>query len=189
MNPLLLNFPDQFETERLLIRAPRPGDGQAVYAAVVESFDHLHPWMAWAKTLQSLDETEEFMRRGASLWLTREHLHMNLYRKSDGLFVGASGLHHINWSVPAFEIGYWVRLSLQGQGFIGEAVEGITQFAFDKLGAQRMEIRCDSRNVRSAAVAKRAGYTLEGCFRHDERDNEGHLRDTLIFAKITENES
>jgi hypothetical protein len=25
-NPILLDFPDSFETERLIIRAPRPGD-------------------------------------------------------------------------------------------------------------------------------------------------------------------
>jgi hypothetical protein len=33
-NPILLNVPEQIETERLLIRCPRPGDGATVYAAV-----------------------------------------------------------------------------------------------------------------------------------------------------------
>ena len=31
-NPVLLNIPDQIETERLLIRAPRPGDGSVINA-------------------------------------------------------------------------------------------------------------------------------------------------------------
>jgi len=55
------------------------------------------------------------------------------------------------------------------------------------LGAQRVEIRCDVKNVRSAAVARRAGYTLEGTFHHDARDHYDQLRNTYIFAK-TKNE-
>ena len=50
--------PDHFETERLLIRAPQPGDGPAINAAVVESIDDLRPWMPWAQTTQSVAEQE-----------------------------------------------------------------------------------------------------------------------------------
>jgi RimJ/RimL family protein N-acetyltransferase len=109
---------------------------------------------------------------------------MLLIRKSDGMFVGGSGLHRIDWTVPKFEIGYWVRTSLQGQGYITEAVNGITDFAFTVLHARRIEIRCDARNTRSAAVAERAGYTLEARFHHDCRGVDGDLRDTLIYVKF-----
>ena len=109
---------------------------------------------------------------------------MALFRKSDGYYVGNSGLHRIDWEVPRFEIGYWVRTSLQGNGYITEAVNGITKFAFELLKAERMEIRCDSRNARSAAVARRAGYTLEAKLCHEGRAVDGSLRDTLIFALL-----
>ena len=104
--PILLNIPDSFETERLIIRAPRAGDGQTVNDAVRESFENLRPWMPWATKLQEVHETEENVRRGAVRWILREDLWMLLFRKSDGLYVGGSGLHRIDWSVPAFEIGY-----------------------------------------------------------------------------------
>lgn len=182
--PILLNFPDSFETERLLIRTPKAGDGQAVNDAVRESHDHLKPWMPWAVNLQTTEQTEENVRRGAMRWILREDLWMLLFRKSDGLYVGGSGLHRIDWSVPAFEIGYWVRSSLEGQGYISEAVAGITNFAFGVIGGERVEIRCDTRNIRSANVAKRAGYTLEATFRHDSWANDGTLRDTYVFGMI-----
>jgi ribosomal-protein-serine acetyltransferase len=35
--PILRDFADSFETERLLIRSPKPGDGSEVYVAVTES--------------------------------------------------------------------------------------------------------------------------------------------------------
>lgn len=184
MNPILLDFPDHFETERLLIRAPRPGDAPPIHAAIQESLAHLSPWMPWATPDETVENLESFLRQSAARFLLREDLPLMLWRKSDGMYVGGSGLHRMDWSVPCFEIGYWVRVSLEGQGYITEAVNGITQFAFNQLSAERLEIRCDSRNTRSASVAQRAGYTLEGTLRHDSRDPQGNLRNTFIFSKL-----
>ena len=44
--PILMDFPESFETERLVIRSPLPGDGPEMYRAVSESFGELTPWMA-----------------------------------------------------------------------------------------------------------------------------------------------
>jgi hypothetical protein len=53
--PILRDFPESFETERLLIRCPMPGDGAEVYAAVSESLDELRPWMPWARERLTAD--------------------------------------------------------------------------------------------------------------------------------------
>jgi RimJ/RimL family protein N-acetyltransferase len=185
-DPILLDFPDQFETERLIIRAPRPGDGPAYNAAVRESIDELRPWMPWAQAIPTVEQSEAFMRRKAVQWLAREDLMLTLWRKSDGVLVGGSGLHRIDWDARCFEIGYWIRTSLSGQGYMTEAVRGITRFAFAHLDAQRIEIRCDALNTRSAAVAKRAGYALEARLQRQARGVDGELRDTLIFVRFTD---
>jgi RimJ/RimL family protein N-acetyltransferase len=99
-----------------------------------------------------------------------------------------SGLHRIDWQAGNFMIGYWVRTKFMGQGFVTEAVNGITDFAFKHLHANRVEIRCDAQNIRSAAVAKRCGYLLEGILRHDSVDVTGELRSTMIFSKLSANE-
>lgn len=177
-------FPDHFETERLLIRALQPNDGRVINEAILESIDNLRPWMPWAQTPQSIAETETYVRESALRFRNREDLPLALFRKSDGYYVGGSGMHRIDWDVPRFEIGYWVRTSLQGNGYVTEAVNGITKFAFEQLGAERMEIRCDASNQRSAAVARRAGYTLEARLRREARGPNGSLHDTLIFALL-----
>jgi RimJ/RimL family protein N-acetyltransferase len=181
---ILLDFPDHFETERLLLRAPRPGDGQPLNDAIRESLDNLRPWMHWAQMLQTVEQTEAVVRQAAARFYLREELRLHLFRKSDGLLVGSSGMHHLDWSVPRFEIGYWVRASLEGQGYVTEAVNGITRFAFETLMAQRMEILCDVNNTRSAAVAERCGYRLEARLRRDSRAPDGSIRDTLVFARL-----
>lgn len=183
-HPTLLEFPEQFTTERLILRPPKPGDGATMHAAVIESQAELSPWLSWAVHPLSAEEYEALCRRKYADWVLRTDLMLTLWRRSDGQFIGASGLHRINWSVPCVEIGYWCRTSLAGHGYITEAVQGITQFAFEHLGAQRSEIRVDTRNVRSIAVAQRAGYTLEATLKRLMRGTDGTLRDFLIFVRF-----
>ena len=188
-DPILRDFPDEITTERLLIRPPRPGDGPAINAAIVESLAELQPWMLWAQPPPSVADTETLCRRKAADWVRREDFMLTLWRQSDGFFVGASGLHRVDWSVPRMEIGYWCRSSLSGQGYITEAVRAITRFAFEHLGAQRLEIRCDVDNTRSAAVARRAGYALEARRRNTARGVDGTLRDMLVFVRFPQEQA
>jgi ribosomal-protein-serine acetyltransferase len=184
MYALLLDIPETLETERLLLRAPRAGDGPLVSAAVSESLDSLQPWMPWADHAPTPQESESVARRMAVDFARRESLSYRLIRRSDGLYVGMCSLFQFNWGIPSGEIGYWVRASAQGQGYITEAVRRLTAFAFDELKLERIEIRCDARNRRSAAVAERSGYTLEAHLRHHRRAVDGILADTLIYARL-----
>lgn len=185
--PILLDIPESFETERLIIRAPRAGDGHIVHEAILETLEELKPWLSWTNRVRTVEDTETLLRWGAAGWMQRQDFRMFLFRKSDGLFVGASSLHNANWSIPSFEIGYWVRKSQAGQGYVSEAVAGITDFAFRTIGAERVEIRCDRLNERSAAVARRAGYTLEGKLRQNALSaDETEVRDTVIFSMTRE---
>jgi RimJ/RimL family protein N-acetyltransferase len=185
-SPILRDFPDAFESERLLIRAPRPGDGAAVQEAIQESLAELLPWMPWAHGPQSAEASEAFARQADADFLARRDLPLFLFRRHDGMFVGGSGLHDLNWSVPSFGIGYWVRTSLVGQGFATEASARIADFAFDELGAERVEIWCDAANERSAAVAQRAGFAFEARMERNRRNTSGELADSLCFVRLRE---
>ena len=184
--PILRDFPESFETERLLIRSPLPGDGPDMHAAVNESLGELTPWMPWPKEHRSVEDSEVSVRRARARFVAREDLMLLLLLKGTETLVGSSGLHRIDWGVPKFEIGYWCRTRFAGQGYVTEAVRGITAFAFEALGARRLEIRCDSRNLPSARVSERAGFLLEGELRNNELDTSGHLRNTLVYAMIPE---
>jgi RimJ/RimL family protein N-acetyltransferase len=166
------------------MRPPKMGDGKIVNEAIRESFDELTVWMPWAQRMPTIADSETYVREAYGRYKAREELAFLWFDKRDGSLVGSGGLHHIDWSVPKFEIGYWVRTSRQGYGYVTEAVKRLTTWCFDDADAERVEIRCDTRNTRSAAVAIRAGYTLEATLRRDGRDNAGGLRDTLIFCKL-----
>ncbi len=106
------------------------------------------------------------------------------FHDKQGRLLASSGLHRIDWSVPRFEIGYWRRSSERGRGYVTEGVRALTEMAFTQLGAVRVEIRCDDLNVRSARVAERCGFVLEGVLRNDSRSSQGALRSTRIYAKL-----
>jgi RimJ/RimL family protein N-acetyltransferase len=93
-----------------------------------------------------------------------------------------AALHPLNWSVPSFEIGYRGRCGYQGQGYVTETVRALTRVGLDVFQANRIQICCDERNVRSRRVAERAGYDPETVLKNDQRAPDGRLRNTLVFV-------
>lgn len=156
-SPILLDIPESFETERLLIRVPRAGDGPELNAAVLETFDELQKWMPWAKERPSVEKSEENSRRAYSQFLTREDITLRLIHKATGKILGSSGLHPRDWGIPKFEIGYWCRKQFQGQGYITEAVKGILRFGFETVGAKRMAGRANSVPLAGTACGEPGG--------------------------------
>ncbi|SEN96799.1 Protein N-acetyltransferase, RimJ/RimL family [Mesobacillus persicus] len=185
MDPLLREFPEEFSTDRLVIRMPRPGDGKVVYEAIKASIEELKPWMPFAQSEQSEQDVESNIRQAHINFLKREDLRLLVFLKETGDLVASSGLHRIDWSVPKLEIGYWIDSRFSGKGYMTEAVQGISDFAFRELQARRLEIRCDVKNQKSRAIPERLGFTLEGILRNDDWSvDKSELRDTCIYAKV-----
>lgn len=179
-----IEIPAPITTDRLRLRVPRPGDGAEVHAVVTDSLPRLQEWMDWAQDAPSVDSIESRARAAVSRFRLGEELDFYICLRSDGRIIGAASLHSFDWNVPRCEIGYWLRTDMEGRGYITEAVNTLTTYAFDILEMVRVEIRCDAENSRSAAVARRAGYELEGRLRNHRRNNQGKLSDTLLFARL-----
>lgn len=187
MQIVLKDFRDHFETERLIVRAPRSGDGLAVHAARIETHTQLRDWpvvMPWAQTEPLLEESEAYCRRGQAAFLARTDLPMLAFLKADQTFAGCISLQRMDWEVPRFEIGYWLRTSQQKKGLALEAVNGITLFALQELCALRVEIHCSAANHASRNVAERAGFTLEGILHNHKRLVNGRIVDSCIYARL-----
>ena len=188
MDPLLIEVPERIETERLILRAPRRGDGPRVNAAIGETLGELAPWMPWAGAMPSVDESEVHCRRQQAKFILREDFVFLIFeRRADGEegdYLGGTGLHRIDWALRRFEIGYWRRAGHAGRGIVTEAVRAMARLAFDTLGARRVEIRMDDQNERSWKVAERAGFTLEALLRLDSATPGGEPRSTRVYARV-----
>jgi RimJ/RimL family protein N-acetyltransferase len=172
-------------TPRLLICPRQTGEGPRLHEAVHESLEIMRPWMPWAHDAYPLDEAESHCRRASARFTLREDLTLSIYDATGKRLLGSTGLHNINWSVRSFHIGYWIRQSEQGKGYVTEAVNALARYAFDALEARRVEIRCDSRNTRSLKVMQRLGFEQEGLLRADSIGVQGEARDTIVTARTS----
>ena len=182
-NPLLIDVPEELIGPRVRVRRYRDSDGPIVAAAVAESRERLvAAGMPWVKEWDDPNQPTLFVRRAQAQWAARDGFLLGLWDRASDTFVGSSGLHRIDWSVPNAEIGYWIRNGYEGLGLMTEAVAMIAALAFDTLQAQRVRIRCDARNERSAAVPRRLGFIHEATLRNETRNTDGTLRDTFEFG-------
>lgn len=182
VEPLLLEFPDELLGPRVCVRPYRPGDGAQMFEAVQESLAELRPWMVWADNHAKPEDSELTIRRIRAKWDSREDLGLGIFDRETGRFLGGSGLHRLDWNIPSGEIGYWMRTSEVGKGYVTESTRVLTDFAFGILRMRRVFIRCSSQNHRSAAVPPRVGYKHEGTHRNALLVGNGDLHDALVFG-------
>jgi RimJ/RimL family protein N-acetyltransferase len=175
---------DELAGERVLVRPYRVEDAEALQAAVAESREHIRPWLPFADAHQTIEETRDWITHTIAQWLLRESLNTGVFLREDGAYLGGAGLHIRSWEIGYFEIGYWLRASAEGHGYMREAVSLLMGFAAHGLLASRLEIRCDARNARSAAVAESLGFKREGHIRNGLLTPTGEMRDTLVFGLI-----
>lgn len=186
VDPMQCAIPETLNTERLCLRPFALADAPALQEALAESFDHLRthlwflPWLAEAPTLASATLR---CRRAAANFLLRTDLAYLILHRDSGRLLGSVGLHRTDWSLPKTEVGYWLRDSACGQGFATEAVQALTEWALNGLGAQRVELVTDPLNHASRAVAERCGFVLEGVLHNTLRAPDGQLRGSCIYAR------
>ncbi len=77
------------------------------------------------------------------------------------------------------EIGYTFGRAFQGKGYACESVHAFMGYAFGKLGVRRIIAEIDTRNKRSASLAKRLGMRMEG-----EHKQVFPRNDLYIFAML-----
>ncbi len=171
LGPFGADVPSALETARLHMRVARAGDGPIVHEAIRESIVELRsfldalPWVAREPTLES---AERHCLLTQCRFLARTEMSWLLFERETGYMVGAAGLYRPDWTVPAFEVGYWCRTSRTGNGFMTEAVGAVTKLAVDTLGARRVELITDAANRASRRVAERTGFVHEEARTLDE---------------------
>jgi ribosomal-protein-alanine N-acetyltransferase len=182
----LLEIPEQFESERLLLRSYRAGDGEWYYQMAVRNREHLRRYESgnMVFSVETPEQAEILVRDLHADWVGRKHFFIGLFTKTDGEFVGNIYLGVINWNLPEYVLGYFADVGHEGQGYISEAVSAVLKLAFGPMQAHRVRLMCSRSNARSIAVARRCGFSQEGLLRQEKRNPEGGFDDTLILGLL-----
>jgi RimJ/RimL family protein N-acetyltransferase len=161
------------ETPRLIIRPYQEADALNLKNGIDESLSSLKEFMPWARyEPEAVIHKERRIERWNQDIINDKDYTLGIFDKENQQFIGSTGMHRRTRN-GIFEIGYWVHQAFQGQGYITEAAQALTNFAFEYLHAEKVEIRCGERNIKSAQVSQRLNFTLEYTFRTLEKDQEG----------------
>ena len=168
-------------TPRLVLRCWQPADAALLKVAVDVSIEHLRPWMPWASHEPTdLDAKIAMLRRWRGEFdLDKDYVY-GIFDRAESTALGSTGLH-TRHGADAREIGYLVRADRINEGIATETAAALTRVAFAISQVQRVEIHCDVRNDRSAAVPHKLGYAHEATLRRRSHAG-GAPSDTMIWT-------
>ena len=184
VDPILLELPEALDGPRVRLRPYRPADATAYWAAVEESRAHLGGWLPWVSRFRAEADARAYVAEVAARWLLREDLTAGVFERASGRLLGGAGLHRIDWELRSFDVGYWLRASAEGRGYMREALALLTRLAFEVLGANRVQVRMDVANARSRAVAEACGFAWEGTLRNCYLGPAGRPVDQHVLALV-----
>ena len=99
--------------------------------------------------------------------------------------VGSCGVAWQDHPQAVAEIGYWVRAEDRGRGIATRAVRLVSEWAFQKGGVQRLQLRADALNRASQRVAENAGFRREGVLRSVRYSHRQQRRvDFVMFSRL-----
>jgi RimJ/RimL family protein N-acetyltransferase len=174
----------RIQTRRLIIRCWNPSDAPHEKEAIDASIEHLLPWMPFAADEpQELQQKIDLLRAWRSNFDAGTDFLFGIFNPDETRVLGGTGLHP-RIGPGGLEIGYWIRKDAIGQGFATEVSAALTRVAFEVQACHRVEIHCDPRNVRSAAVPRKLGFTHEATLRERAPDHLGRWKDSMVWSLL-----
>jgi RimJ/RimL family protein N-acetyltransferase len=140
------------ETARLMLRAPRRGDGKAIVRLVndrriVENTVRIpHPYR--------LDDAETFIAAA-----NRQVGEATLAILREGELIGMCG---VSPRQDGPEIGYWLGVPFWGRGYATEAARAAIDHAFGVLGHETLQAGARVSNPASRRVLEKCGFQWTG---------------------------
>lgn len=151
---------EEINADNLLLLRADPSDIELLVAAVNNSLEHLRPWMPWAQSPATTETIEAFLHQASLEWDSGHGFQYAMRRHGSAHILRYCGLH-ASLGPGALEIGYWVHVEQTGRGLATAAAGALTRAALALDEVDRVEIRCDAANARSASIPPRLGYRLD----------------------------
>jgi RimJ/RimL family protein N-acetyltransferase len=163
-----MRLPPEIQTDRLVLRPWREQDAVALCPILEANFDHLGPWIpARVSTPAPVPQLEQRLAGFATDFAEDREWRYALHSRDKQVLLGEAALFPRSpaqrvafYEADRVELGYWIRRDATGQGFVGEAARALIALAASIREFSFVEIRCDARNIPSAAIPRRLGFGL-----------------------------
>lgn len=174
--------PETLATERLLLRKPRPEDAPLIFAAYAQDPEVVR-YLTF-RPHRDVKETNEAVTRFLENWHAGKSYCWLIFR-GDSELVGAISAREDQ----GINLGYLLARPFWGQGFMSEALNAVTAWAFAQSSVFRVWAVCDFENQASARLLERNGFHQEGILKKwSLHPNASDVpRDCYCYAKTRSN--
>lgn len=128
-----------------------------------------------------------FLQEALDLKQKGQHYPFVILNKDTGEIIGTTRYGDINEAHKTLEIGWtWYIPAVWGKGYNEECKLLMLSYAFETLGANRVQLKTAHFNKRSQRAIERIGATYEGTLRNHMINGDGSPRHTAMFSIIKE---
>lgn len=171
------------DDKQLTLRSVNEKYADEIFALVQRNKLWLSKAMEWPQYVTSVEDSRKNVR-GNYILHHRGYAKMFLIYREEHM-VGVFSFNQIEPTNKTAYIGYWLDEASQGQGIISQAIDAVITKYSREGTVRRFVIKCSVNNEASNRVAKRNGFTLEGCLKQAEFLS-GKFHDQNIYARIVE---
>ena len=168
------------QDELVLLRPPTEDD-----------FDHLLPFALqepeiWKYSSLPVSGKEGLRNYIDSVLAAREEKKeypFVVFDKRQQKYAGSTRFYDINLNYQSLQLGFtWYGKDFQGTGLNKHCKFLLLEFAFEKMGMERVEFRANNNNKRSIAAMQSIGCKIEGVLRNHLPLPNGGRRDSIILS-------
>jgi RimJ/RimL family protein N-acetyltransferase len=140
-------------------------------------------WKLWYTTVPSAETTDVYVEAALTEQKSNKSLPFIAIDLQSDKLIGSTRYCNIDSQNKRLEIGHtWYSASFQRTGVNTECKYLLLQHAFEKLDCIAVEFRTNWFNHKSRNAIRRIGAKQDGILRNHRIDNEGRLRDTVVFS-------
>lgn len=165
LRPSYLAGLPRFETERLVVRLATDEDAPEIVRYFTQNREHLRPFdPVRPAAFYERSFWDAQVKHSVSEYLADRSLRLFLFRKDPAQeVVGSANFTRFDRGVSySCSLGYGLSASVEGQGYMSEALRPAIEFVFGSLGLHRIEATYMPHNRRSGNLLRRLGFVVEG---------------------------
>lgn len=168
------------ETDRLLLRSFESGDAEDFFMirsneAVMKNMD--------SPPLASRNDAVNAIQENRALFQDKKGITWALIEKAENRFLGYFSIWRIDRTHARAEIGYALKPSYWGKGYMKEAMVCLLPFAFNSLHIHSIEANINPNNTASENLLSTLGFKKEAHFRENFWFN-GAFHDSIIYCLL-----
>ncbi len=167
--------------QNISLKFPELKDADRIFQLTDRSREYLREWLPWVDFTKTVENSRKFIQISRQDYIDQKSMVTFIVWK--GKVVGVAGFNQIDWPNKSVQIGYWLDKNYEGKGIMTKSVEALTDYAFNQLSINRVEIKAAVNNKKSRAIPERLGFVKEGIMQQAEWIND-RFEDIVVYGKI-----